>query len=178
MRVISTVATLAVTDAAPVIVTQPQSQTVNPGQSATFKVVANGSVPLSYQWHYNSDTPLSGATETTLTLTDVQPADAGSYSVVVSNVLGSVTSSNAILTVSLIPLVPSGLTAAGAAVFPYIRTDTGSSPIVIRYAQTFHATPLDATTTPLLIDGSGNALNVSGRRTIGAGARCRGASSA
>jgi PASTA domain len=55
--------------------------------------------------------------------------------------------------------VTAQLTAAGKAVFPYIRTGEGSSPIVIQYAQTFHATPIDtATTVPLLTDDSGNAL--------------------
>jgi pectate lyase len=113
--VTSAVATLAVTNAAPVILAQPQDQTVNPGQSTTFSVVANGTAPLSFQWYHNTNTLLSGATAATLTLTNVQSGGAGSYSVVVSNALGSATSSNAMLTVSLIPLPPSGLTASAVA---------------------------------------------------------------
>ena len=109
--VTSTVAMLAVTNAAPVILAQPQSQTVNPGQTATFIASANGSSPLSYQWYYNTNMLLAGATTATLTLTNVQTGDAGSYSVVVSNGIGTTASSNASLIVSLVPLEPSGLTA-------------------------------------------------------------------
>ena len=88
---------------------------MNPGQSAVFSVAADGAVPFSYQWYYNTNTLLSDATAATLTLTNVQPGDAGTYSVVVSNFLDSVASSNAILTVGLIPLAPSGLTATAVA---------------------------------------------------------------
>jgi hypothetical protein len=59
-------------------------------------------VPLAYQWRFNG-TDLSGATDATLLLTNVQPAAAGVYSVVVTNAFGAVTSSNAVL--SLIPLL-------------------------------------------------------------------------
>jgi uncharacterized lipoprotein YddW (UPF0748 family) len=83
---------------APLITTQPQSQTVNVGQNATFTVVATGTAPLAYQWRFNG-TNLVGATATSYTRTNAQPADAGSYSVIVTNVAGSVTSSNALLTV-------------------------------------------------------------------------------
>lgn len=84
---------------APSITTQPQSQTVTTGQDATFTVVAEGSVPLCYQWYYNTNSPLANATNATLTLTNVQAANAGVYSVVVTNSSGSVTSSLATLTV-------------------------------------------------------------------------------
>jgi pectate lyase len=110
--VTSRVAPLTVFAVPPTILTHPQSQIVNPGQAAVFNVVAGGSEPLSYQWYYNTSTPLIAATAATLTLSNVQPSDAGNYSVVVSNVASSVTSANAILTVILDPLPPSGLTAA------------------------------------------------------------------
>ncbi len=92
---------------APSIVTQPQSQTVLPGESAVFTVVAGGSAPFSYQWYYNTNTVLTNATSDTLTLTNVQPADAGSYSVVVSNFFSSAASTNAILSVNTNPVAPS-----------------------------------------------------------------------
>src|ERR1019366_2256756 len=75
------------------------------GQNASFSVVANGSAPFSYQWNFNGS-PVSGATDASLTLNNVQATDAGSYAAVVSNVAGSVTSAVATLTV----LVPSGIT--------------------------------------------------------------------
>jgi hypothetical protein len=83
----------------PSITTQPQSQTVNVGANVTFSVVAAGTAPLSYQWRFNA-TNISGATATNYTLTNVQSSNAGNYSVVVTNVAGSVTSSNALLTVN------------------------------------------------------------------------------
>ena len=105
----SQVATLTV-NIPPGITTQPQSQTVTQGQSASFFVVASGTATLSYQWSFNG-TPLSGATSSTLTLDTVQSADAGSYTVVVANVAGSVTSAVAALTV--IPPTPPSFGAAG-----------------------------------------------------------------
>jgi pectate lyase len=106
--VTSAVAQLTVTlPVAPSISTQPQDQiNVLPGASATFTVVAGGSDPLSYQWYYNTNTPVADATDSILTITNVQPSDAGSYSVVISNVAGSVTSSNAVLTVNTNGVAP------------------------------------------------------------------------
>ncbi|MDB6066553.1 MAG: thrombospondin N-terminal-like domain protein, partial [Pedosphaera sp.] len=81
------------------IVTQPAGQTVLAGTNVTFSVVAVGSAPLGYQWRLNG-TNLIGATSSSLALTNVQPASAGNYSVVVSNSVNSVTSANALLTVT------------------------------------------------------------------------------
>jgi polygalacturonase len=108
--VTSVVAALSVTNVAPFITTDLQGQTVIPGQNATFTVVADGSQPLSYQWYENTNTLLGGATGSSFTLTNVQPANAGSYSVVVSNPVGTVTSSNAVLTVNTNPVAPLFLT--------------------------------------------------------------------
>jgi len=85
---------------APAIVSQPASLAVDPGATATFAVAANGTLPLSYQWRRNGAV-IAGATGTTLTLTNVQAADAGSYTVTVTNGLGSVTSDPATLSVRL-----------------------------------------------------------------------------
>src|ERR1035437_8586401 len=96
---------------APSIVTQPAGQTASAGSSVTFTVTATGTSPLAYQWRFNG-TNIAAATATALTLTDLQSAKAGSYSVRVTNLYGSVTSSNAVLTVnpagSCVP-PPSGL---------------------------------------------------------------------
>jgi pectate lyase len=85
---------------APIIVADPQSQTVAPGQTATFTVVADGSAPLGYQWYFNTNTPVANATNAVLTLTSVQTTNAGIYYVVVSNYAGSATSAGATLTVN------------------------------------------------------------------------------
>ena len=84
---------------APTIVADPQSQTYTAGQSATFTVVAGGSAPLSYQWYFNTNTPIANATNAFLTLANVQATNAGTYSVIVTNAAGSTISSNALLSV-------------------------------------------------------------------------------
>jgi hypothetical protein len=93
----------------PVIVTQPANQAVNAGGTATFTVTANGSSPLSYRWFFGSN-GLAGATAPTLTLTNVQTAQAGVYRVVVSNLVGMVTSSNALLYVNRWPVADASAT--------------------------------------------------------------------
>jgi endonuclease/exonuclease/phosphatase family metal-dependent hydrolase len=97
----SAVATLTV-NAAPFINSQPQSLSVNLGANAAFNVTAAGGTPLFYQWRCNG-TNLPGATATTFTRTNAQTGDAGSYSVVVTNYAGSVTSAIAVLTVNVTP---------------------------------------------------------------------------
>lgn len=84
---------------APSISAQPQNRTVGVGQPATFTVTAQGAAPLSYQWFRNG-TAISGATNSSYTLTNAQTSDSGaSFTVRVSNPLGSVTSQPATLTV-------------------------------------------------------------------------------
>ncbi len=85
---------------APVILSQPRNTNTLVGGSVNFTVVAGGSQPLSYQWRFNG-TNIAGATGTGLVLTNVQLAQAGVYSVLVTNALGSALSSNASLTVTL-----------------------------------------------------------------------------
>jgi len=100
----SAILTVYVPLTAPSIVTQPQDQTVGEGASATFTVSASGSTPLYYQWRLNGIN-ISGATASGYTLSSVQLADAGPYSVVVSNSMGAATSLNALLTVIVPPSV-------------------------------------------------------------------------
>ena len=75
---------------APIISADPQSQTNTAGQSVTFTVGAGGSAPLSYQWYFNTNTPIANATNTFLTIASVQATNAGTYSVIVINPAGSV----------------------------------------------------------------------------------------
>jgi alpha-tubulin suppressor-like RCC1 family protein len=97
------------TNFAPVITAHPQSRTNVAGTTAAWSVAALGTPPLTYQWRKNGDNlsdggNVSGAATASLTLTSVQFPDAGSYSVVVANAAGNVTSQAALLTV--IPPVP------------------------------------------------------------------------
>jgi hypothetical protein len=86
-------------NAAPSILAHPQSQTVDEGTNVTFSVIAAGTEPLTYQWRFN-ETNIAGANDPDHTLLNAQPGNAGSYSVIVSNHLGFVISSNAVLTIN------------------------------------------------------------------------------
>ena len=81
----------------PSIITQPQSQGANQGDTVTFSVsVTPVQAPTSYQWRFNG-VDLTGRTNSSLTLTNVQMSDAGVYSVQVGNLFGTCTSSDAAL---------------------------------------------------------------------------------
>ncbi len=88
----------------PLITSQPQNATINPGASATFTVGASGPAPLRYQWYFNNAV-LNAATNASLTVSNASSANQGPYVVVVSNNSGSVTSSPAILTVRAAPTI-------------------------------------------------------------------------
>ncbi|MGA9778253.1 MAG: pectinesterase family protein [Verrucomicrobiia bacterium] len=90
---------------APNITSQPTGETVNAGQSASFTVSANGIPGPSYQWLLDG-TNLIGQTSSMLTIGSASGLDIGTYSVLVFNAVGSVTSSNAVLTVNP-PTTPS-----------------------------------------------------------------------
>jgi hypothetical protein len=83
----------------PMITRQPQSQTVTEGSDVTFTVEATGTPPLTYRWRRNS-VFLPGATNSTLTLFSVTSSNAGNYSVIVANSVGSTVSLPAMLTVN------------------------------------------------------------------------------
>jgi arylsulfatase A-like enzyme len=86
------------------IVAQPVGQTLNAGTSGTFSVSASGAPPLAYQWRKNG-APLSngakysGTTGAALTVNNLVAADDGSYSVIITNSTGAITSSVALLAV-------------------------------------------------------------------------------
>lgn len=88
---------------APTISVQPTNRTVVAGQNAPFSVSASGTGPLSYQWYFNTNTPLSGATGNSWTVVNAQSANEGTYHVVVTNAAGAVASSFATLTISTLP---------------------------------------------------------------------------
>jgi hypothetical protein len=77
---------------------------VRAGTNYTLALGASGTQPLFYQWFKNSNA-IAGATSPTLALTNVQAADAGTYSVVVTNAFGSATSQGATLVVDSTPLI-------------------------------------------------------------------------
>jgi hypothetical protein len=82
----------------PVITTEPSSLTATQGQGAVFSVAATGA-PLAYQWNFNG-APLTDATNASYSIPIVGPANAGAYTVTISNSAGSVTSNPAQLSLA------------------------------------------------------------------------------
>jgi len=99
--VASALATVSVSDldVAPSIATQPASLSVTSGNDAVFAVAAHGTEALSYQWRFNG-AAIGGANSPVLRLSGVTVANAGSYTVAVSNNAGNASSNAAVLTVS------------------------------------------------------------------------------
>jgi hypothetical protein len=81
----------------PIIEVQPLSQSPIITKNATLQVLASGTPEPTYQWQ-REGTNIPGATASSLLFNNVQPSSAGTYRVIVTNLLGSVVSSNAILT--------------------------------------------------------------------------------
>jgi enediyne biosynthesis protein E4 len=77
---------------------QPANSRTSLGASLTLRATASGTMPFAYQWRFNA-TPLAGRTNSTLSLINVQLADAGAYTAVVTNLAGGATSSVATVTV-------------------------------------------------------------------------------
>ncbi len=87
----------------PFILLQPRDQGVPRGGTASFTVYPAGNTPLTYQWRLYG-TNLSGATASTLTVPGVQDTNTGSYTVVLNNTAGALTSSPALLSIGVPPL--------------------------------------------------------------------------
>ena len=80
----------------PAMTTQPIGRSVPAGLPTVFSATVSGTTPLSYQWQLNGSN-LPGATSTNFTIAAVGPLDLGTYTLVVTNSVGSITSSNAVL---------------------------------------------------------------------------------
>jgi hypothetical protein len=108
---------------APVITNQPIAGATNlVGTTNNLFSVIAGTAPLSYQWFFNTNTAVAGATNATLTLTNIQLTNAGYYRCTITNSAGSTNSANALLTVWQPPVItnnPVGVTnvAGGSATF-------------------------------------------------------------
>jgi subtilase family serine protease len=75
---------------------QPAGEAVQPGSSAVFTVAAYGELPFTYQWEFNG-TNITGATGSSLVITNVQSPQTGTYTVAVSNAYDGVVSAPAML---------------------------------------------------------------------------------
>ena len=92
--------------AAPSITTQPASETITVGQSATFSVSATGTAPLTYQWMKNNVAITGAASPRYATPATTSSDNGAKFNVTVTNQAGSVTSSSAVLSVSAVVVAP------------------------------------------------------------------------
>jgi PKD repeat protein len=109
----------------------PQGLTVAAGQTVSLVVIAGGSAPLSYQWYFNTNSPIANATNSTLTLTSAQATNSGVYSVTVGNSVSATNSGFATLTVNTPP-------AAGFTASPI----NGTEPLAVTFTDTSSGSPL------------------------------------
>jgi len=159
--VTSNLAPLIISGLPPAITTSPVSQTVTAGSNLTLSVSISGSPPFTYQWRKDG-IPISSATASALTLTNVQDGNAGSYDVVVTNSVGSATSGAATLTVNAAaPTItgqPLSKTASTGANASFTVTAIGSAPLTYQWrkdsaALTDAGVVSGATTATLLLTG-------------------------
>jgi subtilisin-like proprotein convertase family protein len=134
--VTSTPATLTVFSP-PVIVSQPQAQTVTAGSVAVFVISATGNPAPAYQWLWNGTNSLAGANGPMLMLSNVQDTQAGLYSVVVSNLIGSVISVPVALTINgaapTITAQPIGITTMAGQTVGFSVTASGAQPLAYQW---------------------------------------------
>ena len=141
---------------APTISTQPASQTVNTGAAVVFSVTASSA--QSYQWNFNG-VAITGAISSTLSLPSTAPADAGTYTVTVSNAGGSLSSSSVTLTVNFKPVFsfnPVSVTVANGRSAAFSVAATGSPTPTYQWALN-GATIVGATDSILEVKGATSA---------------------
>ena len=115
----------------PTIAAAPASITVAAGHAANFAVAVNGTGPYTYLWHKNgSATPIPGADAASFGIASVTVADAGTYTVRVTNTVGTALSAAATLTVT---------PASGTVTVPTITTPPVALAVLPGAAATFAA---------------------------------------
>src|ERR1035441_7480996 len=152
---------------APAIVTQPTSQTVNAGQTATFVVVASGTAPLSYQWQKNG-TVVPGATSASYTTPPTTTGDDGSqFDVVVSNSVLAISSNTVLLTVISAPAIvtqPTSQTVNAGQTATFVVVASGTAPLSYQWQKNGTvvpgATSASYTTPPTTTGDDGSQFDV------------------
>ena len=133
---------------APKITTQPTSQSVSVGETATFSVIATGTAPLAYQWQ-RSGTAITGATASSYTTPAAASTDNGAtFQVTVTNSAGSITSAAVTLTVNAAPVAPA------------IVTQPASQSVAVGQSATF--TVVATGTAPLMYQWLKNGTAIAG----------------
>jgi GH25 family lysozyme M1 (1,4-beta-N-acetylmuramidase) len=120
----------------PTITAQPANVTTGLGLTVSFSATVTGDATLSYQWRRNGGN-LTGATASTLTIANAQTTNAGTYALVVTNLYGTVTSSNALLAVfdPYITNQPQNITVAAGAPAAFSVSAVGTTPLTYSWSK-------------------------------------------
>jgi hypothetical protein len=159
------------------ITTQPASQAVSVGQSASFSVGASGSAPMAYRWQKNA-AAISGATSSTYTTPAAVASDTGAqFTVTISNSIGAVTSNPATLTVNAsnaaptITTQPTNQTVAAGQSATFTVVAAGTSPLTYQWQKNATAIPgatsASYTTPPTASADTGEQFQVTVSNSIG-----------
>ena len=149
------VLTVTNTTVAPAIATQPASQTIISGKTATFSVSATGTAPLTYQWNLNGS-PISGATSSSYT-TPAETANA-QFTVTVSNSAGSATSNPATLSVTAATVILNS--SASSLSFGSVNVSSSATPQTVTLTNAGNS---NVTISNVTVSGAGfNASGASG----------------
>jgi Protein of unknown function (DUF1573)/Immunoglobulin domain/Immunoglobulin I-set domain len=173
--VVSTAATLTVTvNIPPTISTQPASQTVAVGKTATFSVTSTGTGTLTYQWKKNG-TAIAGATSASYTTPATVASDSGaSFTVTVTSSTGNVTSNAATLTVNAPPSIttqPASTTVIAGQTATFSVAAAGTAPLTYRWNMNgtaiSGATSTSYTTSATTTGNSGEQFTVTVTNSLG-----------
>jgi len=178
--VTSSIAVLTVTNELPQITVQPTNQAVPAGSFVTFNVVATGTPPLSYQWQAGvtnlvgtnlvNGVRISGATDSVLTISPVQTNDSGNYLLIITNYVGSATSSVAVLTVTNEPpeitVQPTNQTVGVGSTVTFFINGSASPPFSLQWQKNGIALT-DGTNSSgsIVIDSTGDPMTISNVQT-------------
>jgi hypothetical protein len=148
------------TNRPPYIIDSPASLAVASGATAQFQVEVIGSPPLIYRWVFNGTNAIADATGAVLTLTNVQLTQAGAYSVMVSNLYGTVTSAPALLQV-----FPRGIVVTNSGI-ALREAMTGGGTVTFACDGTITLASTITNVNDTVLDGSGRQVTISGNNGV------------
>ena len=154
----------------PAITTQPVSQVVATGQTASFSVAATGTEPLAYQWKRDG-IDIAGATSSTYKPVSSGELNGAKFSVVVTNSAGTVTSNEAVLSDVAISTQPAAQSVVVAQTASFSVTAGGTEPFTYQWKKNGSdiagATSSTYTTPATVIGDNGAVFSVEVRNSLG-----------
>jgi uncharacterized repeat protein (TIGR03803 family) len=142
----------------PCIAVGPLSQAAAPGGSVLFSVTAANLEPVTYQWVFNGTNVLDGATKSILALANIQPAQAGAYSVILANEYGAVTSAPVVLDV----IQPGTTSVASCTEVALLAALAGPGPVKFTCDGALMLSNAITIAADAVLDGTGHQVTLSG----------------